>query len=127
MFYLEQFDGRCGCNGAFHCHYAPHTNKLYIRIFVQHDWRPNCGRCILPIECCFATVDGQCGDGAFVSVGLSFIVMVEEVCNLLDISACGIRLKSTGKRGGGGKIFENIVKSGVLIRLGSTINGNSLK
>ena len=79
---LEQFDGRCGCNGAFHCHYAPHTNKLCLRVFVQHDRRPNCGRCILSIGRCFATVDGQCGNGAFISVGLSFIVMVEKVCDL---------------------------------------------
>ena len=82
MFGLEQFDGRCGCDGALQRHYVPHMNKLCIRVFVQHDWRPNCSRCILSIGRCFATVDGQCGDGAFVSVGLSFIAMVEEVCNL---------------------------------------------
>ena len=82
MFVLEQFDGRCGCDGAFYRHYAPHSNKLCIRVFVQHDWRPNCGRCILPIGRCFAAVDGQCGNGAFVSVSLPFIVMVEEVGNL---------------------------------------------
>ena len=97
MFGLEQFDGCCGCDGAFHCHYASHTNELCIRVFVQHDWRSNCGRCILPIGRCFATMDGQCGDGAFVSVGVSFIVVVEEVCNLLDISPWEICLKSTGK------------------------------